>query len=111
MTDRGLRKYFRVYNESYFDNKLLSSTIVEFGKTVKNSDGNYRSKENRIVINQDIMEHDVLVCICLLHEMAHAKLYLTAYCGGANNDDPHHGMLYQAELVRLFNAGAYDGLL
>ena len=45
--------------------------------------------------------------IVLLHEMIHADL--PNYIG--NMDDTHHGMLFQARIVELFNKGGYDGVL
>ncbi len=109
MNNRSLKKSFDLYNNLYFDDKLPSTTIVVFGKTTHNADGNYRTKENKIVIHPDLKEHDVLCSICLLHEMGHCKL--VHYVGGTMSDDPNHGMIYQAELYRLFMLGAYDGLL
>jgi hypothetical protein len=110
MDDRKLKKLFDSLNQNYFDDKIPPSTQVVFGKTTKNADGNYRPIENKIVIHSSLKKHDILTTICVLHEMAHAKLN-AVYVGGNYSDDPHHGMIYQAELVRLFNAGAYDGLL
>ena len=110
MNNAELKEYFRVYNERYFDDKLNSNTKTTFGKTKKRIDGYCHLSENRIVINENLRQHDVLTLICLLHEMAHIKLGST-YVGGIFFEDADHGMLYQAELVRLIHAGAYDGLL
>jgi hypothetical protein len=50
-----------------------------------------------------------IACILLIHEMAHAVLEGIYF--GHPSHNPGHGMIYQAELYRLFLAGAYDGLL
>ncbi len=110
VTDARLRKFFTTYNDMYFDNKVPQNTQVTFGKTTRGSDGNFLRKEGKIVIDVSIYDHDSLALICLLHEMIHAKLEST-YVGGASSEDGIHGMIYQAEIVRLFHAGAYDGLL
>lgn len=110
MNNRQLKNRFLAYNIKYFDGKLLNSTVVVFGKTRLNADGNYDFNENKVTISQALQDHDALALICLLHEMAHAKLRPT-YVGEVGSKDPDHGMIYQAELVRLFHAGAYDGLL
>jgi hypothetical protein len=105
-----LKKSFDLYNDWYFDNRIPANTVVEFGKTARDSDGTFKFATGKITINEKLKGRNNLVLICLLHEMAHARLQHT-YIGGTLGDDPHHGMIYQAELVRLFNAGAYDGLL
>ena len=110
MKETKLQKAFEGLNSHYFDGKVPISTKVVFGEPTRNADAHYDKKRNEIVINKVIRDHDTLVLICLLHEMIHAKLEST-YVGSASSDDPFHGMIYQAEIVRLFNAGAYDGLL
>jgi hypothetical protein len=104
-----LQKSFDVYNKRYHNNEIPPTKVI-FGKTTRGADGNYIPARALIVIDEDLKGHEALCMICLHHEMAHAKLEAT-YRGGTTTEDPHHGMIYQAELVRLFHAGAYDGLL
>jgi hypothetical protein len=110
MKDSKLKWYFNSYNLQFFQGKIPPTTPVFFVKNLKmrriKCDGVYSSLTGSIKIHESLREHENLVVICLIHEMAHA--YLDGKdCRGFDD----HGMMYQAELVRLFNAGAYDGLL
>ncbi len=108
--EKELQKTFRIFNDRYFNNRIPSHTKVRYGKPKKNADAHYDPNTNEIIINKDLAEHNTIVFICLLHEMVHAKLD-TTYIGSAVDENPHHGMIFQAEIYRLVNAGAYDGLL
>ena len=110
MKDSKLRQYFNNYNTQFFQDKLPSTTPLFFVKNLKRGrercDAMYSSTTGSIKIDESLRDHENLAVICLVHEMAHAYLYIK---GCSEFDD--HGMIYQAELVRLFNAGCYDGLL
>jgi hypothetical protein len=110
MKDSKLRWYFHNYNMQFFQGKLPPSTPVFFVKNLKRCrtkcDGLYSSDTGAIKIEETLQDHESLAVICLIHEMAHAYVYIN----GCNAFDDH-GMIYQAELYRLFHAGAYDSLL
>jgi hypothetical protein len=108
--DSKLRWYFHNYNIQFFQGKIPPSTPVFFVKNLKRGrtrcDGLHEGVTGSIKIDESLREHESLAVIVLIHEMAHAYLDIK---GCSDFDD--HGMIYQAELVRLFNAGGYTGLL
>jgi hypothetical protein len=62
--------------------------------------------KNAIYITNAVLSFRKTSKIALLHEMIHINLY------AENADaDPKHGHRFQAEIDRLFNSGAYKGLL
>jgi len=105
-TDKRLQREFNKLNERFFDSHLTHIS-VRF-EDIK-PDGMYSVVTKEVVIDSKLRQHFSLVCIVLLHEMAHANLDCLGYRGYP--EDGGHGMLYQAELARLFQAGCYDGLL
>lgn len=105
-TDERLQYEFDKLNERFFDNRLVH--IWARFEDIR-PDGMYSVITKEIVIDSKLRQHFSLVCIVLLHEMAHANLDCLGYRGYL--EDGGHGMVYQAELARLFQAGAYDGLL
>lgn len=106
-TDKWLRRRFRFYNKKFFDNSIEEPEIIVFIPLLKEKcDGYTRwlsQHPTRLEIDDSLRNHPCLTNIVILHEMAHLKL------GPSYLED--HGMLYGAEIVRLFNAGAYEGLL
>jgi SprT-like family protein len=106
-TDKQLQKEFDELNERFFDYRLTAIKIG-FKKMIK-TDGAFNCIDKEIKINDGLRNFPVLTSIVLLHEMAHADLDLRGYKG--YQSDGGHGMVYQAELDRLYKAGAYDGLL
>jgi hypothetical protein len=110
MTGAKLKWYFEGYNVQFFQDKIPPSTLVFFVKNLRQGrekcDGKYSFTTKSIKIDEGLREHENLVVICLIHEMAHA--YIDVKNGNGFDD---HGMIFQAELYRLFMAGAYDGLL
>jgi len=105
-TDKKLQKQFDELNERFFGYRLEAIT-VQFAKISPDGLFNMRTKE--IKLNDGLRKFPVLGLTVLLHEMAHADLDLHGYRGYLR--DGGHGMLFQAELNRLYQAGAYDGLL
>jgi hypothetical protein len=105
-TDKKLRQEFDKIDERFFDNRL-DLINVQFKDIAP--DGMYNMNTGEITIDSKLRKHLTLVLIVLLHEMAHASLDLQGYRG--YREDDGHGMLFQAELDRLYRAGAFDGLL
>jgi hypothetical protein len=105
-TDKKLRQQFDKIDERFFDNRL-DLINVQFKDIVP--DGMYDMRTGEITIDSKLRKHITLVLIVLLHEMAHASLDLQGYRG--YHEDGGHGGLFQAELDRLYRAGAFDGLL
>lgn len=108
---KWLKRSFDVYNSAYHNDALSSGITVIFGTSKKGVDAHWEPTTRSIVVSEKLRNHDSLALICLHHEMAHAKLALDGYVGGTVVKDRHHGMRFQAELDRLYKAGAYDGLL
>lgn len=112
-TDKWLQQRMDIYNREYFNSAIPSDIKTRFGKTDKHHDAHYNFKRREIMIAKELNGHDTAVLIALLHEMAHAALEKHGYVGTAHEPSQVslHGMLFQAEIVRLFNTGAYDSLL
>jgi hypothetical protein len=116
-TVEDLRKGFTYLNNRFFNGEISPSIKLGFmpncgfedrGEWV-NVDAFYHEEDHAIMIDSHIAYSSSNVSIALIHEMAHAYLHLKGYKGYSK--DHGHGMMYQAEIARLFNAGAYDGLL
>ena len=105
MTNKDLQREYRRLNERFFGGQLPMDATVKFSD-MDRSDLGLCSGET-IEISNAIKNIDNFVYVVLLHEMAH--LSLPEYAGYPSEGG--HGMRFQAELVRLFNAGAYDNLL
>ena len=109
--DKWLAKSYTSYNDHYHNNTLPDNITVRFGKPLNGSDAHWDPTAREIVVDTALNVHDALALICLHHEMAHVKMHMDGYVGGTVVEDSHHGMRYQAELNRLYQWGAYDGLL
>ncbi len=107
VTNKELRSEYRRLNERFFGGSLPEDTTVRFGDLEDEDEDGYCA-EDEIVIDKDLRKHGDLASIILLHEMTHLSLG-PSYRGYPSDDG--HGMRFQAEIVRLFEAGAYDGLL
>lgn len=107
VSNADLRRMYRQANTRFFDNKLPQNLKVRFGELAdEGADGIF--EDNSIEIAQYLRATYALSYVVLLHEMVHAELEPT-YQGYAK--DGGHGMRFQARLVELFEAGAYDGFL
>ena len=108
---------YQGFNEVFFDNKLPRYVKVMFvpEKMLRKinkyheADAAWRPGDGEIWIDVIYARSESVALQLLLHEMAHVKLEGTYY--GHPTKNPGHGMIYQAELYRLFHAGAYDGIL
>jgi hypothetical protein len=115
LNDAGLQLLFDGFSEVFFAGRIAPGVKVRFvaSRFLKNkkqqSDARWVPCIREIHIDEMYARSEPMTAILLLHEMAHAALESTYV--GQPTDDPGHGMIYQAELYRLFHAGAYDGLL
>lgn len=117
LTDVDMKVLFDGFNEVFFAgriNKAVQIHLVPASALRKinkyhEADAAWRPATNEIWIDRIYARSESIAGLLLLHEMAHAVLEGT-YVGHPTHN-PGHGMIYQAELFRLFMAGAYDGLL
>lgn len=100
--DPQLKRWFRQYNQKYFDGGLPSDTRISYcwvtkahGNCNLESDGKFH-----IRINPDGTGTREARKFTLLHEMCHVKLWPN----GA------HGKAFNQEMLRLATAGAFEGL-
>ena len=110
LSNRDLKKICHRFCHDWFLNIPVVPSI-RFGKNEENEEGTYCRGDNEIIIDYTLARHPDLACIVVLHELAHCSLGVgdTEYKGIPPFFD--HGPRFQAELVRLFLAGAYDQLL
>ena len=109
--DRRLKNWFRAYNRAYFENSLPDPKILRYTE-LKDAAGVTHYEEGGINrVPQEILIHSALRYFprisqtILLHEMAHVSINCVGGC------HVFHGMRWQAEILRLFMAGAYEELL
>lgn len=111
ITDRDLRLILLHIDKTFFDNKLPNLLKIKFVKNLwhagERCDGVFHPGDMVISIDNDLRYHPDLCHIVVVHECAHAAL--PNYKGDLI--DKHHGMLFHAKLVELFNLGAYDSVL
>jgi hypothetical protein len=117
--DNWLKKDFMHLNAQFFDNRLPGSMTVRFKDKIGHynehskqwdiPDGYFSWKEDTIYVDRSLEYSPDSCTITLLHEMVHADLRFRGYIG--YDIDGGHGMIFKAEIMRLINAGAYDGLL
>lgn len=108
LTDADLVQEFQNLNDLFFDGKLKLRRVA-FGTTRRKADGAFYPEKEQILISPRLRGISVYITIVLLHEMAHANLDAQGYRGYPI--DGGHGGLFQVELNRLYQAGAYDNLL
>jgi hypothetical protein len=112
-----LTKQFKEYAKMYFRGRLPKRVKVSWGVATGSKkdrftlDGvteRYPSTwgddvhEFYITIDWGLRHFDALMCIVLLHEMAHVATW--------NGEKVDHGPKWKAEISRLIKAGAYDKL-
>ena len=110
-TNTWLRKQFDQLNHYFFDDRIPSNIKVKFDSFYGDTaNGTWGIKDHLLTVNPEMKRAgEPLILVILLHEMVHADLEYRGYRGYPYEGG--HGMRFQAELVRLFNAGAYDGNL
>ena len=101
LSHQELRRWFLIYNRKYFGNKLPRETDALFAPVeghhafIEDTDGAVTLQiDTRYAVDAKLWK------LSLLHEMAH-------YSSG----DWKHGVKFHIEIARLFEAGAYKGLL
>jgi len=117
LKEKDMQILFHGFNETFFGNRINRTVKVRLVSPAQlrkinkyhEADAAWRPAVNEIWIDSTYGRSESIACLLLLHEMAHAALEST-YVGHPTHN-PGHGMIYQAELFRLFMAGAYDGLL
>src|SRR5208337_1872774 len=105
MTDKNLRLQFTMFNKKFFENRL-GAWKVEF-KKMKGMLGLCVYDIHTIYILDELRKFPDVVCVTLLHEMAHASL--PEYESYQHFDD--HGPQFHVKIDHLYKMGAYDGLL
>jgi len=110
-TSKWLRKQFLHMNHRFFADRIPFNVKVEFGDLKEQrANGIWNLPLGQLVIDNTMKKvGELLILQILIHEMIHADLEYQHYKGYPN--DAGHGMRFQAELVRLWNDGAFDGLL
>lgn len=117
LTEANLRILFNGFNSAFFNGRLNPCIKVRLVSTARlrhvnkhhEADAMWRPQLDEIWLDKRYARSESYMCILLLHEMAHAALEATYI--GHPCINPGHGMIFQAELYRLFHAGAYDGML
>jgi hypothetical protein len=117
-TDRDLELMFHCINKQFFDaaiNPAIKCRYVsqkELDKRSTHEDGAdamWCPMIGEIWVDEAYKRSQAVSTLLLIHEMAHAALQ-DSYVGYPGNNQGH-GMIYQAELYRLFHAGAFDDIL
>jgi hypothetical protein len=100
-----LMRAYQEYNRLYFAGTLPTSVLVAWGDNLEDSPSvAVREKESgrcAIFINKRLRWAPELAEILLLHEMVHV-----AHWDFKGDDDPR----FQAEMLKLANQGAFQGL-
>ena len=107
-SDRKLRRWYKQYNQKFFDNQLPADAVVswedcgpsEIGGTDRLADGRF------ILAVDPILRYLKLTVVArstLLHEMAHVKLW-------ESSPNHQHGPVFQEEMLRLARLGAFEKL-
>lgn len=96
-----LQRYFRKYNEKYFGG-ALPEPILRFAEF--KHFGHYYQQDGGHIIEfaEWTRRNNTLWRFTLLHEMVHLKHH--------NKKCHLHGRLFNNEMKRLANAGAFNGL-
>lgn len=93
----SLKRIFNHCNRKWFNNQVPGDTRVLWAP-LNGNNGEYQA--GTIRIDTTLQGSPKLAKIVMLHEMVHARYPLYG-----------HGKKFQAEIDRLYAAGAYGGLL
>ena len=107
VTVRRMMRWVRSYEKRYFKSERLVLGIEIKHKLPQIASLGLFSF---IEVSDDILRSEKLVCILLLHEMAHSKLFLPRHRRD-KKQEVGHGPRFRAEIKRLMSTGAYDQLL
>lgn len=99
--DRNLRRWYRTFNRKWFADELPHEADVFYAPLDDSiAEMTWDAAETPVIRIDPIFSICArMVRLALLHEMAHIHLHSTS-----------HGVLFQAEMLRLANAGAMKGL-
>lgn len=106
-TNDDLRRMFRQLNKMRFGNMLEEPDVIRFADLAEEELSGHVTETTQaptvLEIDHGLKTYPSLTTIVMLHEQAH----LGVGCGY----HPMHGTAFQAEIYRLMQSGAYDGLL
>ena len=113
-TNKMLQNWYNIFNSRFFEGRLPPDIEVRFARTEDDKDqlgsdcmGCYIKSLKLILVDARLDGYWKVLQSNMLHEMAHVRW--PDHISHKHIAD--HGMMFQRELVRLFEAGAYDGLL
>lgn len=113
-TNKMVQKWYNEFNSRFFEGRLPPDIEVRFAVTDDDKDqlgddcaGVYVHSLKLILLDSYIREYWKVLKYSLLHEMVHVRWPDHV----SHEDTADHGMIFQREIVRLFEAGGYDGLL
>lgn len=107
-SDRQLKHWYDRYNRDWFNSELPSHTVI-YWEPIVDGDGStcpiYEVDNSQFVIKIDPSIKGFLNVwkLTLLHEMVHVRLW-------PKHSRHQHGKLFQDEMLRLANAGAFRRL-
>lgn len=107
--DKYLETLFVYFNAKFFNNEIKIPDKIKFKKNLKagkdKCDGLFREKNGKteIYLDEGMKQFPAYCQITLLHEMTHAATKCES--------EISHNYRFGAEIVRLFNNGAYDDLI
>jgi len=99
-SDRQLNRWRGTYNRLYFDSNLPDAIV--YWESVSSAYATHQVVEGQHVIriNPALAGWHSVARFALLHEQVHQRLY----------PDQRHGKRFNAEMLRLAEAGAFDEL-
>lgn len=109
LTNKQLKTAFLNLNDRFFDGKISELTIVRFGNIKQQGLFQTGTRFGCIQINKRLKVHPDFATLVLLHEMVHAHLDSIGHLGYAM--DRGHGSRFHVEIDKLYQKGAYEGLL
>jgi len=104
LTNKVLQKTFDRLNEQYFSNTLKRPLVIMFDCLAEDEEEGLCDSDG-IRIDRSLKEHPDFMILVMMHEMIHWKLR------DWEQDGEDHGPRFQQEKYRLWNLGAYEGLL
>ncbi len=113
-TNKTLQEWYNHFNSRFFEGRLPPDIEVRFARTEDDKVqlgndcmGSYIHAFKLILQDDRLCTYWKVLQMNLLHEMVHVRY--PEHVSQKHTED--HGMLFHNEIVRLFNIGAYDGLL
>lgn len=94
-----LKRQYNIFNRKYFNNELPTDIHIIWSP-LDRAHGASWPQEKTIHLDPPLAAHDRYRKIVILHEMVHIK-----------HPRAGHGKVFQAEIDRLYAAGAFHGLI